>query len=117
MRHRKGYKKLNRPTDQRMAMLRGIVTGLIMHESVKTTVARAKEAARLAEKLVTWAKRGDLHSRRLALRVLPDKEAVHKLFAEIAPRFEDREGGYTQVIRAGMRRGDSAEMAILRWVE
>ncbi len=117
MRHRKGYKKLNRPTDQRMAVLRGIVTGLILHESVKTTVARAKEAARLADKLVQWAKRGDLHSRRLALRVIPNKDVIHKLFSEIGPRFEDRNGGYTRVIRAGMRRGDSAEMAILTWAE
>ena len=117
MRHRKKRFKLNKPTDQRRALLRSLVRALILHESVKTTLARAKEASRLADQLVTWAKRGDLHSRRLALRVIPEPDVIHKLFADIAPRFEEKNGGYTQVIHAGLRRGDSAQMAILRWSE
>ncbi len=117
MRHRKKVAKLNKPADQRKALLRSLVRSLILEESVKTTLARAKEAQRLADKLVTWAKRGDLHSRRLALRALPDAEAVGKLFSELGPRFEGKDGGYTRVIRAGLRRGDSAQMAILMWSE
>jgi len=117
MRHQKKVAKLNRPADQRRALLRGIVRGLILNESVKTTLARAKAAQPLAEQLVTWAKRGDVHSRRLALRVIPEPDVIAKLFSEIAPRFEGRAGGYTQVIRAGLRRGDSSEMTILRWTE
>ncbi|MBC7288279.1 MAG: 50S ribosomal protein L17 [Armatimonadetes bacterium] len=117
MRHRKERFKLNKPADQRRALLRSLVRALILHESVKTTLPRAKQAQRLADHLVQLAKRGDLHSRRLALRVIPEPKVVHRLFAEVAPRFGDREGGYAQVIRAGLRRGDSAQMAILRWSE
>ena len=117
MRHLNRLNKLGLPADQRKAMLRSIVRGLIINESVKTTCVRAKATQRLAEQLVSYAKRGDLHSRRLALKVIPEAEVVHKLFAEIGPRYTDRPGGFTQVIRAGMRRGDSAEMAILRWTE
>ena len=115
MRHRKRTPKLNKPTDQREAMLRSLVRSLILQESVKTTLARARAAASLADRLVTWGKRGDVHSRRLALRVLPEPEVIAKLFADIAPRFQDVQGGYTRVVRAGLRRGDSAEMAVLRW--
>lgn len=117
MRHQNRLAKLNRPADQRRALLRGIVRGLIKGESVKTTVARARAAQPLAEQMVTWAKRGDLHSRRLALRVVPEADLVTKLFDDIGPRFTDRTGGYTQIVRAGLRRGDSSEMAILRWTE
>jgi large subunit ribosomal protein L17 len=117
MRHQNRLAKLNRPADQRKALLRGIVRGLILNESVKTTAVRAKAGQRLAEQMVSYAKRGDLHARRLALRVIPETDVVHKLFAEIGPRYADRNGGFTQVIRAGLRRGDSAEMAVLRWTE
>ncbi|MCX7599989.1 MAG: 50S ribosomal protein L17 [Armatimonadetes bacterium] len=117
MRHLKKVAKLNRPADQRRALLRSIVRGLILNESVKTTLVRAKAAQPLAEQLVTWAKRGDVHSRRLALRLIPEPDVIAKLFSEIAPRFEGRTGGYTQVIRAGLRQGDSSEMAVLRWTE
>ncbi|MGD9519913.1 MAG: 50S ribosomal protein L17 [Armatimonadota bacterium] len=117
MRHRKKTAKLNKPADQRKAMLRAVVRSLILEESVKTTLARARAAASLADRLVTWAKRGDVHSRRLALQALPEPAVVGKLFAEVAPRFKSTEGGYARVIRAGLRRGDSAEMAILRWSE
>jgi large subunit ribosomal protein L17 len=117
MRHQKRIAKLSRPADQRKALLRGIIRGLLAADSVKTTLERAKAAQPLADKMVTWAKRGDLHARRLALRVVPDPDLVGKLFAEVGPRFTEREGGYTQVIRAGMRRGDSSEMAVLRWTD
>jgi large subunit ribosomal protein L17 len=117
MRHQKRLIKLNRPADQRKALLRGIVRGLILNESVKTTAIRAKAGQRLADQLVSYAKRGDLHARRLALRVLPEPDVIGKLFSDIGPRFTDRNGGFTQVIRAGLRRGDSAAMAILRWTE
>jgi large subunit ribosomal protein L17 len=117
MRHRKKVAKLNKPADQRRALLRSLVRSLILHESVKTTLARAKAAQRLAEELVTWAKRGDLHARRLALRVIPEPAVIGKLFSEIAQRFSNRSGGYTRIIRAGLRRGDSAELALLCWSE
>jgi large subunit ribosomal protein L17 len=115
MRHRKKTVKLNKPADQRDAVIRSVVRSLILGESVKTTVARARAAASVADQLVTWGKRGGVHSRRLALRVIPEPEVISKLFSDIAPRFENVEGGYTKVIRAGLRRGDSAEMAILKW--
>ena len=117
MRHLNRLNKLSKPADQRKALLRSIVRGLILNESVKTTHPRAKASQRLAEQLVSYAKRGDLHARRLALKVIPEADVVHKLFAEIGPRYTDRPGGFTQVIRAGIRRGDSTQMAILRWTE
>lgn len=113
MRHRMDHRKLGRPTDQRMAMLRSQVDSLLRHEKIKTTVQKAKETQRMAEKLITTAKRGDLHSRRLVLRKVRDKDLVAHLFEEIAPRYAERNGGYTRVIRAGRRAGDNAEMAIL----
>lgn len=113
MRHRKDHRKLGRPTDQRLAMLRSQVDALLRHSRVKTTVQKAKETQRMVEKLITTAKRGDLHARRQVLRKIRDQELVGYLFDEIAPRFADRDGGYTRVIRAGRRNGDNAEMAIL----
>ncbi|MEA3402251.1 MAG: 50S ribosomal protein L17 [Armatimonadota bacterium] len=113
MRHRKDHRKLGRPTDQRMAMLRSQVDALFRHSRVKTTVQKAKETRRLAEKLISTAKRGDLHARRQVLEKVRDKDLVAYLFEELAPRFADRDGGYTRVIRAGRRSGDNAEMAIL----
>ncbi len=113
MRHRKDHRKLGRPADQRRAMLRSQVDALFRHSRVKTTVQKAKETQRLAERLITTAKRGDLHARRRVLRNIRDKALVAHLFDEIAPRYADRDGGYTRVIRAGRRAGDNAEMAIL----
>ncbi|MFO8081582.1 MAG: 50S ribosomal protein L17 [Armatimonadota bacterium] len=113
MRHRKDHRKLGRPTDQRMALLRSQVDSLFRHEKIKTTVQKAKETQRMAEKLITTAKRGDLHARRQVLRKVRDKALVAHLFEEIAPRYAERNGGYTRVIRAGRRAGDNAEMAIL----
>jgi large subunit ribosomal protein L17 len=113
MRHRNDHRKLGRATDQRIALLRSQVDALLRHEKIKTTVQKAKETQRMAERLITTAKRGDLHSRRLVLRSVRDKDLVAHLFDEIAPRYSDRNGGYTRVIRAGRRTGDNAEMAIL----
>ena len=113
MRHRRDHRKLGRATDQRLALLRSQVDSLLRHSRLKTTVQKAKETQRMAERLITTAKRGDLHSRRLVLRKIRDKDLVAHLFEEIAPRYAERDGGYTRVIRAGRRTGDNAEMAIL----
>lgn len=113
MRHRKDHRKLGRPTDQRLAMLRSQVDALLRHNRIKTTVQKAKETQRMVEKLISTARRGDVHARRQVLKKVRDKDLVAHLFEEIAPRFADREGGYTRVIRAGRRTGDNAEMAIL----
>ena len=113
MRHRNDHRKLGRPADQRIAMLLSQVDALFRHSRIKTTVQKAKETQRIAERLITTARRGDLHSRRLVLRKVRDRDLVAHLFEEIAPRYVDRDGGYTRVIRAGRRNGDNAEMAIL----
>jgi len=117
MRHLKKGRKLGRVASHRKLMLAGQVKALIAHGKVDTTLARAKESRVLAEKLVSWAKRGDMHARRQAFRILQDKEAVKKLFEEIAPRYQDRQGGYTRVLKLPPRVGDGAEMARLMWVE
>ena len=98
-------------------MLRNMVASLFKNESIKTTEVKAKEARKLAEKLLTWGKRGDLHSRRLALRYISNAELVKKVFESIAPRFEDRPGGYTRIIKLNQRRGDAAPMVILELTE
>ena len=98
-------------------MLRNMVASLFENESIKTTEAKAKEARKLAEKLLTWGKRGDLHSRRLALRYVSDAGLVKKVFDTIAPRFDDRDGGYTRIIKLNQRRGDAALMVILELTE
>ncbi len=113
MRHRVRGRKLGRPTDQRMALLKNLVTSLFRHEKVETTVAKAKEASRLAERMITLAKRGDIAARRQVHKLIRDQAVVHHLFTEIAPRYEEREGGYTRVTRAGVRRGDAAALAVL----
>ena len=113
MGHRKDQRKLGRATDQRLALLRSQVDSLLRHNRIRTTVQKAKETQRLAEKLITTAKRGDLAARRRVLRYVRDKDLVGHLFGEIAPRYEGRDGGYTRVIRAGRRPGDNAEMADL----
>ena len=125
------YRKLGRTSSQRKALLRDLVSDLIINERIKTTVTRAKEVRKLADKLVTLGKKGDLHSRRQAASVLRNELAtveetedaiivesvVQKLFNEIAPRFETRNGGYTRVLKTEPRRGDGAPMAILEFVE
>jgi large subunit ribosomal protein L17 len=113
MRHRRGIKKLAKPTDQRIALLRAIVASLIAKGKVKITLARAKEARRMVERLITLAKEGNLPSRRQALAALPDEKAIKALFSSAPDKFEGRPGGYTRITKVGFRRGDCAPMALL----
>ena len=113
MRHAKRNQRLSRPSEHRQALLNGLVKGLVVHDQVRTTHARAKEAQRLADRLVTLGKEGSVHSRRQAFRTLQDRTLVKRLFAEIAPRFMDVPGGYTRVVRMAYRRGDGAQRALL----
>jgi len=116
MRHRQNTTKLGRTSQHRDSMLANLVGSLIRHERVRTTVSRAKAARPVAEKLVTLGKKGSLHHRRLAISALHETDLVHKLFAEIAPRFKDRAGGYTRILKLGYRQGDAAPTALLEWV-
>lgn len=109
-------RKLGVTTPHRKAMLRNLVTSLLREEKIETTVTRAKEARRMAEKMITLGKRGDLHARRQALAYIYDEDVVTKLFEEIAPKYSERNGGYIRIIKMGPRRGDAAEMAILELV-
>ena len=120
MRHNVGYRKLGRVTEHRIALLRNQAIALLRHEKIETTLPKAKELRPFVERLITIAKRGvaagdvparTLHARRLVLAELPDKDVVGKLFETLAPRFADRPGGYTRILRVGFRRGDSAEVA------
>jgi len=115
MRHRKRTAKLGMKSQHRRATMANLVCSLITHSRVRTTVAKAKEARRWADRMVTLAKAGALHDRRRALAFLRHKPSVHKLFAEIGKLHDDRKGGYTRVIRVDNRAGDAAEMAILEW--
>jgi len=117
MRHMKGHRKLGRQHSHRKLMLAGQVKALIEHGKVDTTEARAKESRRLADKCVTWAKKGDMAAQREAFKLLQDKDVVARLFDEIGPKFEDRQGGYTRVLKLPPRRGDGSQMARLTWVE
>ncbi|GAA0418782.1 MAG: 50S ribosomal protein L17 [Bacillota bacterium] len=115
-------RKLGRTTDHRMALLRNLASDLIIHERIETTEAKAKELRSIVEKMITLGKRGDLHARRQAASFLYNKEAnenenvIQKLFDDVAPRYEDRQGGYTRVLKLGARQGDGAEMAIIELV-
>ncbi len=117
------YSRLRRSSDQRKALLRDLVTDLILNGQIETTLAKAKELKKLADRMITLGKTDTLHSRRQAasfIRFEKDEEgkyAVQKLFTEIAPKFANRNGGYTRVIKTGFRRGDAAPMAIISWVE
>lgn len=111
-----GYRKLGRPTDQRRAMLRNLVTSFLKHGKIETTVTRAKETRSLAEKMITLAKRGDLHARRQVLSFVTEEDVVKDLFDNIAPKYAERNGGYTRILKLGPRRGDCAEMAFLELV-
>jgi len=111
-----GYRKLGLPTDQRKAMLRNLVTSFLKNGSIQTTETRAKETRKLAEKMITLAKRGDLHARRQVLSFVTEKDVVKKLFDEIAPQYQERNGGYTRILKVGPRRGDNAEVVILQLV-
>ncbi|PKB79318.1 MAG: 50S ribosomal protein L17 [SAR202 cluster bacterium Io17-Chloro-G9] len=114
--HRVAGRKLSRYKDQRIALLRGLAGDLIRHERITTTLAKAKETRVVAEKLITHGKKGTLHHRRLALAQIPDKKVVEKVFGEVAPRYSERAGGYTRIIRLGRRQGDGAAMAIIELV-
>jgi large subunit ribosomal protein L17 len=111
-----GYRKLGRPTDQRRAMLRNLVTSFLKHGKIETTETRAKETRKLAEKMITLAKRGDLHARRQVLAFVTEKEVVNDLFENVAPKYAERNGGYTRMYKVGPRRGDAAEVVILELV-
>ena len=113
MRHRLAGRKLSRPTAHRKSMLRGAVTDLLRYETIQTTEAKAREIRRFAEKVITRGKKGTLHDRRLAAAVLTDNSVLRKLFDELGPRYEDRPGGYTRMVKLGPRQGDAAPMAVL----
>lgn len=117
MRHRKHTFKIGRSGAHRKAMIANMVSSLFYHGKVETTLVKAKEVRRHAEKMITLGKKGDLHSRRLAIAKMRDKDAVKILFDEIAPNYADRQGGYTRIIKLGQRRGDAAEVCILQLVE
>ena len=112
-----GTRKLGRTTDHRMSMLRGLVTALLENGKLETTFCRAKEVSALADKMITLGKANTLTSRRQALAFITKEDVVTKLFAEIAPSYADRNGGYTRVLKTGPRKGDGAEMAILELVK
>lgn len=116
MRHRRKVYKLGRRSAHLKSLIANQVSSLILYGQIKTTVQKAKGAKQLAEKMVTYAKKGDLHHRRLAIAKIKNKEAVKILFSKIAPLFSDRKGGYTSINKVGKRKGDSADMAILKWV-
>jgi large subunit ribosomal protein L17 len=117
MRHNVSGRKLNRTPAHRKMLYRNLVTALFKHGRIQTTVPKAKEARSVAERLITFAKKGDLHSRRLAARKVNEPAVLQKLFDEIGPQFADRPGGYTRIMRIGPRRGDNAELAILELVD
>ena len=111
-----GYKKLGRPSAHRKSMLRNLVTDLFKYGRIQTTQDRAKETRRIAEKMITLAKRGDLHARRQALAYLFDESTVTKLFEDIAPKYADRNGGYTRILKLGPRQGDNAEVVFVELI-
>jgi len=117
MRHRVATFKIGRSSAHRRAMLANMVSSLFTHGQIETTLVKAKEARRFAEKLITIGKKGDLHRRRLAVSKLRDKSAVKLLFDEIAPAYAERNGGYTRILKLGVRRGDAAEMCLLQLVK
>ena len=112
-----GTRKLGRPTDQRKAMLRNLVTSFLENGRIETTETRAKETQSLAEKMITLGKKNTLHSRRQALEFITKEDVVTKVFSEIAPKYADRNGGYTRIVKIGPRRGDAAEMAVISLVD
>ena len=117
MRHANSGRKLNRTSSHRTAMFANMAASLIHHEQITTTLPKAKDLRPIVEKLVTLAKRGDLHARRQAIAELGDRDTVKKLFGTIGPRYQERSGGYTRVLKAGFRYGDSAPMAVVEFVD
>jgi large subunit ribosomal protein L17 len=117
MRHARSGKKLGRDSAHRKALYSNLAGALITHGRIETTEAKAKAVRPYAEKLITLGKRGDLHARRQAMAELRSNDVVHKLFADVAPRFNERNGGYTRVVKLGPRQGDAAQMALLEFVD
>ena len=117
MRHRNAFRKLNRTATHRSALFASLATALIKHEQIVTTLPKAKELRRVTDRLITLAKKGDLHARRLAFSRIRDDAMVAKLFGTLGPRYADRPGGYTRVLKAGFRYGDSAPMAVIELVD
>ena len=117
MRHRQSGRKLNRTSSHRKSLFKNLSQALLKHEQIVTTLPKAKELKRVAEKLITLAKKGNLHARRLAFNQIRDKDMVSKLFDSLAKRYSDRKGGYTRVLKAGFRYGDSAPMAVIELVD
>ncbi|MBC8012941.1 MAG: 50S ribosomal protein L17 [Methyloceanibacter sp.] len=117
MRHRNAFRKLNRTATHRSALFASLATALIKHEQIATTLPKAKELRRVADRLITLAKKGDLHARRLAFSRIRDDAMVAKLFETLGPRYAARPGGYTRVLKAGFRYGDSAPMAVIELVD
>ena len=117
MRHHRAGRKLGRDASHRKALYANLTGSLIEHGRIRTTVAKAKEVRPIAEQMITLARRGDVHSRRQALKYLRSQDVVHKLFSEVAPRFADRPGGYSRIVKLGPRQGDAAEMAYLELVD
>ncbi len=117
MRHRKGGRKLNRSSSHRKALMRNMVTSLLDCERIQTTDAKAKELRRVAERMITLGKRGDLHARRQALSVIRSKDVTAKLFDELADRYRERPGGYTRVMKLGQRHGDAAPMSLIELLD
>jgi len=117
MRHRHGLRKLNRTSSHRLAMFRNMAVSLITHEAIKTTLPKAKELRRVVEPLITLAKEPTVANRRLAFARLRNRDAVVKLFDEIGPRYQERNGGYTRVLKMGFRQGDNAPMAFMELVD
>lgn len=116
MRHRKKGRQLSRTRSHKRATMRNMATALFRHERIETTTAKAKELRPYAERLITLARRGDVHARRLAASKIHDREVLGKLFDEIAPRYAERPGGYTRVLKLGSRKGDAAEMSLIELV-
>lgn len=117
MRHRVSGRHFGRTANQRKALLRGLIISLLEHQRIETTLAKAKEVKKLAERIVTLGFKGDLHSKRVALSHIPNRKAIAKLFGEIAPRFSGRNGGYLRLIRTRNRVNDGAPMAVLEFVD
>lgn len=117
MQHQRANRKLGMKTEHRLSMLRNMATSLVLHERVRTTDTRAKEVRRLVERMITLGKKGDLSARRRAARIIRGNDAVAKLFDELAPRYQTRNGGYTRIVRVGRRNGDNAPMVIIEFVE
>ena len=117
MRHRRSGRKLNRTAEHRKALFANMAAALLKHEQITTTLPKAKDLRRVTERLITLAKRGDLHARRLAVARLRDEAMVAKLFETIGPRYKTREGGYTRVLKAGFRYGDNAPIAVIELVD